>query len=58
VGGTGLGLYICKELIDRMGGRIWVEPNGDQGSNFVFDLPTAEVMAHGGGSPTRLQFRN
>jgi PAS domain S-box-containing protein len=58
VGGTGLGLYICKELIDRMGGRIWVEPNGERGSNFVFDLPTAEVMAHGGGSPTRLQFRN
>jgi two-component system phosphate regulon sensor histidine kinase PhoR len=55
VGGTGLGLYICKELIDRMGGRIWVEPNGEQGSNFVFDLPTAEVMAHGAGARPRLQ---
>jgi two-component system phosphate regulon sensor histidine kinase PhoR len=55
VGGTGLGLYICKELIDRMGGRIWVEPNGEQGSNFVFDLPTAEVMAHGAGVRPRLQ---
>jgi PAS domain S-box-containing protein len=58
VGGTGLGLYICKELIDRMGGRIWVEPNGDQGSNFVFDLPTAEVMAHGEVVHPRLQFRH
>ncbi|HSC49930.1 MAG TPA: ATP-binding protein [Gaiellaceae bacterium] len=58
VGGTGLGLYICKELIDRMGGRIWVEPNGDRGSNFVFELPTAEVMAHGEPVPPRLQFRN
>jgi len=55
VGGTGLGLYICKELIDRMGGRIWVEPNGEQGSNFVFDLPTAEVMAHGASARPRLQ---
>ncbi|HYX76630.1 MAG TPA: ATP-binding protein [Gaiellaceae bacterium] len=55
VGGTGLGLYICKELIDRMGGRIWVEPNGDRGSNFAFDLPTAEVMAHGGAGQRRLQ---
>jgi len=58
VGGTGLGLYICKELIDRMGGRIWVEPNGDQGSNFVFDLPTAEVMAHGETRRPRLQLGN
>jgi two-component system phosphate regulon sensor histidine kinase PhoR len=57
VGGTGLGLYICKELIDRMGGRIWVEANGDRGSNFVFDLPTAEVMAHGEFAPPRLQFK-
>jgi PAS domain S-box-containing protein len=58
VGGTGLGLYICKELIDRMGGRIWVEPNGDRGSNFVFDLPTAEVMAHGEPRRARLQLGN
>jgi two-component system phosphate regulon sensor histidine kinase PhoR len=57
VGGTGLGLYICKELIDRMGGRIWVEANGDRGSNFFFDLPSAEVMAHGEFAPPRLQFK-
>ena len=58
VGGTGLGLYICKELIDRMGGRIWVEPNEDRGSTFFFELQTAEVLAHGGSPPRRLHFRN
>jgi PAS domain S-box-containing protein len=56
VGGTGLGLYICRELIDRMGGRIWAEPNGGKGSMFVFELPTAEVMAHGQRRASRLQF--
>ena len=55
VGGTGLGLYICRELIDRMGGRIWAEPNGSKGSMFVFELPTAEVMAHGQRGGPRLQ---
>ena len=58
VGGTGLGLYICKELIDRMGGTIWVESNDGKGSTFVFDLPTAEVMAHGENAARRLHLRN
>jgi len=42
VGGTGLGLYICNELVSRMGGRIWVEPNGQKGSMFMFELRAAE----------------
>jgi PAS domain S-box-containing protein len=58
VGGTGLGLYICKELIDRMGGRIWVEPNEEKGSTFFFELQTADVLAHGDTAPRRLQLRN
>jgi PAS domain S-box-containing protein len=58
VGGTGLGLYICKELVGRMGGKIWVEPNGDKGSSFFFELQTAEVLAHGGPQTGRLHFRN
>jgi PAS domain S-box-containing protein len=58
VGGTGLGLYICKELVDRMGGKIWVEPNGDRGSAFYFELQTADVLAHGPTEPGRLQFRS
>jgi PAS domain S-box-containing protein len=42
VGGTGLGLYICNELVTRMGGRIWVEANGEKGSTFLFELRAAD----------------
>src|SRR5204863_4507379 len=41
VGGTGLGLYISSELLERMGGRIWLESSGDGGSTFVAELPLA-----------------
>jgi two-component system sensor histidine kinase VicK len=41
IGGTGLGLYICRELVRRVDGRIWVEPNGDRGSIFYVDIPFA-----------------
>jgi PAS domain S-box-containing protein len=42
VGGTGLGLYISRELLERMGGRIWVESSGHGGSTFVAELPMAD----------------
>lgn len=38
--GTGLGLILCKEFIDRMGGKIWAESTEGQGSSFFFTLPT------------------
>jgi PAS domain S-box-containing protein len=41
VGGTGLGLYICRELVARMDGRVTVESNGSRGSTFAVELPVA-----------------
>jgi len=42
IGGTGLGLYICRELVGQMGGTIWVSANQPQGSIFAFEIPVAE----------------
>jgi signal transduction histidine kinase len=44
VGGTGLGLYICRELVRRMNGRLWVVSprEGGTGSTFAFELPAQQ----------------
>ena len=46
--GVGLGLYISKQLVEAMGGEIWVESSGivGQGSQFCFTLPLAVETTH------------
>jgi two-component system phosphate regulon sensor histidine kinase PhoR len=39
IGGTGLGLYLCRELVERQGGRIWFESVEGEGSTFRVALP-------------------
>jgi len=37
--GSGIGLFAARRLMDAMGGRVWLEPNGFGGSRFVVELP-------------------
>jgi signal transduction histidine kinase len=41
IGGTGLDLSLCRELIERHNGRIWFEPVENKGSTFYVSLPLA-----------------
>ena len=52
VGGTGLGLYICNELVTRMGGRIWVEANGKKGSTVPLRA-SSRASSDAAAEPTR-----
>jgi two-component system, OmpR family, phosphate regulon sensor histidine kinase PhoR len=45
IGGSGLGLYICRELVRSMNGRIWVDSDPGKGAAFTFELPVADRVS-------------
>ena len=63
IGGTGLGLYLCRRLVETMGGRLWVTSNYGKGSTFHVELARMnnidamrEIEAAASEEPTLMEF--
>lgn len=44
--GSGLGLQVCKEVVEKMHGKIWVESEPGKGSRFYFSLPLSMLKQY------------